>query len=154
MKKSELVVGKSYFYKDSKYHKGREAILVNATPYGPAPDKWQSKTDVLVKMRNRKDTQWIETIVPCMTLKGDFQVLKAEENRIAAAEARERAETTERNRVAGLHLEQVFMPKFTVLQSLLESATGKQINVSIYNVTKTIPEEIVDFLLETLKENA
>lgn len=162
MKKSELVIGKSYWYNSSTQGWERTGSEVRLVSFEPTDVRWSqrnSKSLVAVEALRRNYTtdtpEWVEVNVPCSHLRGDYETLKKRAAEIDVEEkeryARERAESEARED----HYKNVYLPKFNRLNTLIESADAPKLLTSYFGYSTAgrdqIPEATLDLLIDALQ---
>lgn len=137
MKKSELIVGRSYWCSAKTTDIGCEARLISLTPdddllvdlFGRSQHRSNSLVEVEIFVRNfsRGGSAWIKDVVPCSNLRGDYALLKQQ-------------------------AEETYLPKFERLNELLELLGAPRINIfgSSEYLPQQVREKTLDLLIESL----
>jgi hypothetical protein len=164
MKKSEIVVGQSYWYNASNsdwQRSGQEARLVGLTP--TEPTRWgqsQSKSLVTVEVLRRDyvsegSMSWKMMNVPCSHLRGDYAVLKKQAEETSVRDKEHRAQIEVENAAKKENYDDVYLPKFNEMNKLLERSGAPSLHASSfgssYSSSSRIPEETLDVLIDALR---
>lgn len=164
MKKSELVVGQSYWYNSDTngwQRSGVEARLVSLTPTEKMGwNQRRSKSHVTVELlrlsyETEDSRKWVRVNVLCSHLRGDYEMLKKRAGELRVKnmerEVRERIAREELDE----HFRNVYTPKFDRFNELLRQSGGAPLHSSNfgspYSTTHRIPEETLDVLIDAMQ---
>lgn len=162
MKKSELIVGRSYWYNSAGNgweRSGDEVRLVSLEPTDPHWSQRNSKALVTIEVFRRSfvndSSSWVKINVPCSHLRGDYETLKKQAEEISTEEKKRHAREKAEREAQDNHYENVYLPKFKKLNVLIQSANAPELLSSYFGYSRAgrdqIPEATLDLLIEALQ---
>jgi hypothetical protein len=165
MKKSELVIGESYWCQEGQRefdHRRVVVLDINPKPPERRLGAWHQsgfdKSSVMVDFYPSKDGDGESNRrnIRCSTIKGLWAPMKEDYETRKAAKDQRRRERAAAEVLAKEHYIAVYAPKYKALEELVKKETGKRFPSTFggaeWQPLSGMPEEIVDLLTEALVE--